>query len=467
MSVIVRVNRSPRSALPVRFFLSALLLITALVSFARPARADVAVAVLGLDAIDIPEETAALITDALRARAEKSQGVRLLPGKELAEVKLIFGCMDEKPVCLAQAGRSMGADRLVYGSLRRPRGASTYTLVLKQLSVRADQVDRFVSEPVPARVLTQGNAELSALAQRWLGVVLLNGLLGGLEITSDPPGAQVTLDGVAVGQAPLQLRDVAAGSHVAQLTLPGYAPMVRTIEVKGGLTHEVHVALARRGAPAPDKDKARAQAASAHHDKAQEREKQRPAPPAPQAAAPPPQSKRARQGRDLKIASYFLIGAAAVAGGVSIYTWRTYSDEQAPARQALDVLQMNVASSPEVNAFFQSADRLSSCEPPAELTMRAMMNPTTVTAYNQYLEHCRRGRTHATATNAMWATMGSLALLGVASYVLGDQLSRAAKKAESKAQASGKPPWLYTPRLTLISPVVNNKGGGVNLSFEF
>lgn len=445
----------------VRLALLSILLPLALVSAARPAHADVTVAVLGLDAIDIPEETAALVTDALRARAEKSQGVRLLPGKELAEVKLIFGCMDEKPVCLAQAGRSMGADRLVYGSLRRARGASVYTLVLKQLSVRADQVDRFLSEPVPARVMTQGNAELSALAQRWLGVVLLNGLFGGLEITSDPPGAQITLDGVAVGQAPLQLRDVAAGSHVAQFTLPGHAPMVRTVEVKGGLVHEVHVALAKRGAHAAHTG---TQAAAAPAPA--------PAPtkpalgPAEGAAAPPPQSKKAKQGRDLKIASYFLIGAAAAAGGVSIYTWRTYSDEQVPARQALDVLQMNVSSSPEVNAFFQSADRLSSCEPPAELTMRAMMSPTTVTAYNQYLEHCRRGRTYAGATNAMWATMGSLALLGVASYVLGDQLSRAAKK-EGKALANGRPPWLYTPRLTMISPVVSNKGGGVNLSFEF
>ena len=87
-----------------------------------------------------------------------------------------------------------------------------------------------------------------------------------------------------------------------------------------------------------------------------------------------------------------------------------------------------------------------------------MLRPETSAAYTSYMDACRHGRTFANATTGLVATMGSLALLGVTTYIIGDRLSRKA----------GKDPKLgYTPRLTEVSPVVSAQGGGVNLSVRF
>jgi PEGA domain len=43
-----------------------------------------------------------------------------------------------------------------------------------------------------------------------------------LSVTSNPPGAQVTLDGTAVGVTPLVIPGVTTGSHMVRITMPGF-----------------------------------------------------------------------------------------------------------------------------------------------------------------------------------------------------------------------------------------------------
>jgi hypothetical protein len=195
--------------------------------FAPVARAaELTVGIVGLDAVEVSDAKVQGLTEVLRQRAASVPGVRVMPGtKELVELKLIFGCMDESPSCLAVAGRSLGADRLLYGSVRKaqPGGGPAYTVVLKQLDVATGQVDRFISDVVPARVLEPRSPELGPLCQRWLDVLLLSELHGGLRIHSEPPGAEVTLDGAAIGKTPIDLPSVPTGSHVAVISHPGYA----------------------------------------------------------------------------------------------------------------------------------------------------------------------------------------------------------------------------------------------------
>ena len=81
-------------------------------------------AVLGLESIDVPEPLAQQLTDALRQRAAATAGVRLVQGKDLIEIKMVFGCDGELPACMAQAGKALGADKLLYGTVKkgvRPR----------------------------------------------------------------------------------------------------------------------------------------------------------------------------------------------------------------------------------------------------------------------------------------------------------------------------------------------------------
>ena len=398
------------------------------------------VGVLGVDSVGAPEALAQGLTSALRQRAAAVPGVRLLTGgKDLVEVKLMFGCLDERAECLAKAGRSLGADRLVFGSLRKASGG--YTVVVKQLDVSTGAIDRFVSETVPARAL-QREEELTALSQRVTRVLLGSALRGGLRVLSLPAGAEVRVDGQPVGQTPLVLTDLLASAHTVSLALPGYQGETRSLSLRGGAVTEITVALLRPG-----------QTTGADVV-------------APTASAAP--SAAARTGKALKVASFVLVGAAALSGGVAIYTWRGYQGDADTARGALDTLQQlsfpNASS--EVNAFFASQERLSSCEVPPALMTQALSQPLSAAAYSSYMDACRHGRSFAGATTGLLATMGSLALLGVTTYIIGDRLSRRAEAEQKAGQARVLRP-SYRPRLTELSPVVSAQGGGVNLSIRF
>jgi len=54
---------------------------------------------------------------------------------------------------------------------------------------------------------------------------------GTLAVTSEPPGAEVVLDGASVGRAPLEGLAVPVGEHLVELDLAWHAPWARKIEV--------------------------------------------------------------------------------------------------------------------------------------------------------------------------------------------------------------------------------------------
>src|SRR4051812_31335670 len=85
----------------------------------RAQSGDISTAVLGFEALDgAPDNVGAEITDALRQRVAATKGYQLVQGKDLVEVKLVFSCPDEAPACMAQAGKSMGATRLIFGNVK-------------------------------------------------------------------------------------------------------------------------------------------------------------------------------------------------------------------------------------------------------------------------------------------------------------------------------------------------------------
>lgn len=70
---------------------------------------------------------------------------------------------------------------------------------------------------------------------------------GRMEITSDPPGAQVRLDGVTRGVTPLTLDAVEAGAHNIALTR-GSATIYRSVRIAAGASASVFASM---NAPAP------------------------------------------------------------------------------------------------------------------------------------------------------------------------------------------------------------------------
>jgi len=69
--------------------------------------------------------------------------------------------------------------------------------------------------------------------------------VGRLEVTSEPAGARVMLDGSARGVTPLSLANIAAGRHTVVIAAEG-APVTRMVNVSAGSTASVVVSLAGR-----------------------------------------------------------------------------------------------------------------------------------------------------------------------------------------------------------------------------
>jgi hypothetical protein len=104
------------------------------------------VAVLGIEAIDVPEEVAALATAAVRAALSHRTDLVHMPGKDLVEMRFLFGCTDERQLgtCLGQAGRLLSVDKVVFGTLR-PAAAGEdktgdYFVRLRVLDVASETV---------------------------------------------------------------------------------------------------------------------------------------------------------------------------------------------------------------------------------------------------------------------------------------------------------------------------------------
>src|SRR5678816_3942036 len=99
-----------------------LVLATSLTTAAMaPSRAvagdEVGTVVLGIEPLEgAPDNVAAEITDALRQRLAATKGYQLLQGKDLVEVKLVFACPDAAPACMSTAGKSLGADKVIFGN---------------------------------------------------------------------------------------------------------------------------------------------------------------------------------------------------------------------------------------------------------------------------------------------------------------------------------------------------------------
>ena len=119
-------------------------------SRALAAEATSPTVVLGIEPLDgAPDTVAAEITDALRQRVAATKGYQLLQGKDLVEVKLVFACPDAAPACMSQAGKSLGADKLIFGNVKR--AGNDYQVTLKLLDVSRAVVESFTAETVPKK----------------------------------------------------------------------------------------------------------------------------------------------------------------------------------------------------------------------------------------------------------------------------------------------------------------------------
>jgi hypothetical protein len=222
--------------MPARIVYSVIVLLLAGIVRSAPARAadgDAPTVVLGIEAADaLDNNLATEITDALRQRVASSKGLQLVQGKDLVEIKLVFSCSDEAPSCMAQAGKSLGAAKVIYGSVKRV--GAEFALSLRLLDANRATLDGQTVENIPRR---RGEpSALRAMSAQWLA--RLGGKSGGgvLTVRSNVAGATVSLDGAAVGvtgQQPLSVADVAPGKHEIVVQKAGYASATQQFTMAG------------------------------------------------------------------------------------------------------------------------------------------------------------------------------------------------------------------------------------------
>jgi hypothetical protein len=212
---------------------------------------NLTIAVLGLEASEgAPDSVAAGVTDALRQQMSTISGYRLVQGRDLVEVKLVFSCPDEAPACMAEAAKSLGASRLIFGAVKKA-GSDAYSVTLKLFDADKGVVESWTTDQF-ARAQSSGSA-LHAPAQKWVATLTGQSLPGTLHILGGVVGAAVAVDGVnagVMGSGGLTIPNAAAGKHEITVTKSGYVPAKKSVTLGSGDSRDVAIEMAAE-APAP------------------------------------------------------------------------------------------------------------------------------------------------------------------------------------------------------------------------
>ena len=150
----------------------------------------------------------------------------------------MFSCADDQADCLAQAGKSLGAAKLIYGNVKRSGGE--IVLSLKQIDVARGVIEGSTVETLPKK--KSDPSALRALSTQWIARLGGGKGAGGtapgtLIVRSNVVGAVVMLDGAQVGtltRKALQIDDVAPGKHEISVEKPGYGITTQQFTVGAG-----------------------------------------------------------------------------------------------------------------------------------------------------------------------------------------------------------------------------------------
>jgi len=171
---------------------------------------------------------------AIASEARRTPGFEVLDPDEV-EKRLgragMLGLVEcgEAPQCLSERSRPLGVDRVVAGALSQTE--ESYQVLVVQVDGRTGRVLSSFERAVPlaSRRLA---AEVAGATPALLRGE--SGLRGVLEVVSDPPGAEVEIDGESAGRTPVR-RQLLPGRHSVRVTRSGYQVQEPTwIEVEPG-----------------------------------------------------------------------------------------------------------------------------------------------------------------------------------------------------------------------------------------
>jgi hypothetical protein len=197
---------------------------------------------------------ARVMTESLRARAADT-GLYELPAsgqKDLAELKLLSDCLDEKPECMALLGKDLDVEILVYGHISRKR--DTYTLSLVALNVQTKKVVGQKTRTLAVAAATDDEIKRQApqLFHETLGIPLETSLV----VSSNAEGATVFVLGQPKGQiagGTFTLRGVPEGKVLIAIDGNGWTRAEGRADLKLGVPARVELDTQKIAVAVPTK----------------------------------------------------------------------------------------------------------------------------------------------------------------------------------------------------------------------
>ncbi len=223
------------------------LALLASLGLAGSAQASTRVAVLDLEAGPGTASAAGRVSAALRRQVANTSGLTIALGKTLAEIKLIFGCT-ERPRrayhrCLAKAGHSMKADKIIVGKLRR--SGSGYKVVLTLVDMARPLRPQTISARISRR--DTSGSRLRARARVWVGRLFGRSSSGVLLVTCSTDGVSVTVGGNVLGTCSTTATKItlSPGTHRVTFSKSGFRTSTRLVGISAGQTSRLSMSMAR------------------------------------------------------------------------------------------------------------------------------------------------------------------------------------------------------------------------------
>jgi hypothetical protein len=204
-------------------------------TFAGSAKAATSVAVLGVRAIDGDTELEWRLSQALREAVGSFEDFAVGDrDASLEQMMLAHGCDDPNATCLGDIARTLGVERMFWGTVSAAERG--YELTLSQFDTRKSSVETATLRQLGAEQIGSSGAAkatTSKLVQRLTGRIT-----SGYVIVTSVPMGEVHVDGIrrgALDEAGMFTLELPTGDHTVRVTPRGDHPLEeRSVRIKPG-----------------------------------------------------------------------------------------------------------------------------------------------------------------------------------------------------------------------------------------
>ncbi len=203
-------------------------------------------AVLDLQAAGVSPSVATNLTQLLSTEIKRVDGATVLGRDDVVAMlqldkdKSAMGCSDDAQ-CLAELGGALGVERLVVGTVGKL--SDSYVISLRLISTRRVAVENRITEAYRG---SEGELlrAIRHAGRRLLGIDAKE--QGAVQPSANVAGAQVYVDGVALGAVPMPPHNgFSPGRHSVRVTAEHCIDWVNDVYVNPGETTPVYVELER------------------------------------------------------------------------------------------------------------------------------------------------------------------------------------------------------------------------------